>query len=114
MALIEEILSKKMCKNVSKSIKMFALKTEQQIETGPEAAQVIGGNANSGQQKNVQYANALYYFQVQIQRMLSNMKDSLPQSGATIINESLQVLVNLIAAIIQPIVGMKNMLFNTF
>jgi hypothetical protein len=83
---------------------MYALKTEQQIETGPEAAQVIGGNANSGQQRNVQYANSLYYFQVQIQRMLSNMKDSLPQSGANIINDSLQVLVNLVGAIIQPIV----------
>ncbi|KAJ3656220.1 hypothetical protein Zmor_015314 [Zophobas morio] len=104
VALIEDNLSEKICKNVSKSIRMYALKTEQQIETGPEAAQVIAGNANSGQQKNVQYANALYYFQVQIQRMLLNMKDSLPQSGGSIINESLQVLVNLVAAILQPIV----------
>ncbi|EFA03811.1 Conserved oligomeric Golgi complex subunit 5-like Protein [Tribolium castaneum] len=113
VALIEETLSEKICKNVSKSIKMFALKTEQQIETGPEAAQVIGGNANSGQQRNIQFANALYYFQVQIQRMLSNMKDSLPQSGITIINESLQVLVNLVGAIIQPIVVSINSTIET-
>ena len=42
VALIEDNLSEKICKNVSKSIRMYALKTEQQIETGPEAAQVIG------------------------------------------------------------------------
>lgn len=35
------------------------------------------------------------------------MKDSLPQSGANIINDSLQVLVNLVGAIIQPIVGKR-------
>lgn len=42
MALIEENLSEQISKNVAKSIKMFAVKTEQQLETGPEAAQVIG------------------------------------------------------------------------
>lgn len=105
VALVEENLSEKVCKNVSKSVKMFALKTEQQIETGPEAAQILGGNANSSQQRNVQYANALCYLQVQIYRLLSNMKESLPERGVSIINESLQVLVTLVGAIIQPIVG---------
>lgn len=42
MALVEEHLSEQVAKNVGKCIKMFAVKTEQQIETGPEAAQVIG------------------------------------------------------------------------
>nr|XP_023014138.1 conserved oligomeric Golgi complex subunit 5 [Leptinotarsa decemlineata] len=104
VALIEENLSEQISKNVSKSIKMFAVKTEQQLETGPEAAQVIGGTPNAGQQKNVNLANALYYLKTQIQRMLSNMKESLAESCQTIINESLQNLDNLVTAIIQPLV----------
>lgn len=42
VSLIEEHLSEQISKNVAKSIKMFAVKTEQQLETGSEAAQVIG------------------------------------------------------------------------
>lgn len=42
MALIEQNLNEQTSKNVAKCIKMFAVKTEQQLETGPEAAQVIG------------------------------------------------------------------------
>lgn len=42
VALVEEILNEKVSKNISKCIKMFCVKTEQQISSGPEAAQVIG------------------------------------------------------------------------
>ncbi|CAH0557010.1 unnamed protein product [Brassicogethes aeneus] len=104
VALVEEHLSEKVSKNVAKCVKMFAVKTEQQLETGPEAAQVIGGTANAGQHKNVQYANALYYLQTQILRILGNMKTSIPDSGIKIITESLQSLENLVGNIIQPLV----------
>ncbi|KAG5889011.1 hypothetical protein JTB14_033940 [Gonioctena quinquepunctata] len=103
VALIEENLSEQISKSVIKCIKMFAVKTEQQLETGPDAAQVIGGTPNAGQQKNVNLANALYYLRTQIQRMLTNMKESLTDSCHKIISESLQSLDNLVAAIIQPL-----------
>lgn len=102
---------------------MFAVKTEQQLETGSEAAQVIGigqrlfarsrywkvlfigGTANVGQQRNVNLANAAYYLETQIQRMLSNMKGSLPQVCFKIIKESLTHLENLVEAVMQPLIS---------
>lgn len=42
VSLVEESLSEKVSKNVSKCIKMYAVKTEQQLATGKEAGQVIG------------------------------------------------------------------------
>ncbi|XP_050507229.1 conserved oligomeric Golgi complex subunit 5 [Diabrotica virgifera virgifera] len=113
VALIEENLSEQIGKNVSKCIKMFAVKTEQQLETGPEAAQVIGGTPNMGQQKNVNLANSLYYFQLQTQRMLSNMKDSLTDPCKNIITDSLQSLHNLVAAILQPLAVSINSVIET-
>lgn len=44
VALIEDVLNEKVAKNISKCIKMFSVKSEQQISSGPEAAQVIGAN----------------------------------------------------------------------
>ncbi|XP_044751811.1 conserved oligomeric Golgi complex subunit 5 [Coccinella septempunctata] len=104
VALIEENLSRKISKNVSKCIKMFAVKTEQQLDTGPDSAQVIGGNANIGQQKNVQLANRLNYFQRQIQRILSNMNESLSNSKIEIIYDALNGIDVLSGAIMQPLV----------
>lgn len=113
MALVEEHLNEQMSKNVGKCIKMFAVKTEQQIENGPEAAQVIGGAPNAGQQKNVNYANALYYLSTQMQRMLSNMRDSLPESAVSKISESLQSLNLLTGAIMLPLIVSINSVVET-
>ncbi|XP_050312688.1 conserved oligomeric Golgi complex subunit 5 [Anthonomus grandis grandis] len=113
VALVEEQLSVRVAKNVSKCIKMFAVKTEQQIENGPEAAQVIGGSANGGQQKNLQYANSLHYFSSQTQRMLNNMRDSLSEEGLSVINESLRTLDALTGAILQPLVTSINSVIET-
>lgn len=66
---------------------------------------LAGGTANTSQQRNVNLANALYYLQIQIQRMLVNMKDSLPQLCFKLINESLGDLENLVAAIMQPLIS---------
>lgn len=64
-----------------------------------------GGTTNASQQRNVNLANGLYYLQTQIQRMLSNMKDSLPQSCLKIIKQSLNDLENLVGAIMQPLIS---------
>lgn len=42
MSLVEDNLSEKIGKNVSKCIRLFGVKSEQQIATGPDASQVIG------------------------------------------------------------------------
>lgn len=66
---------------------------------------MLGGAPNAVQQKNVQYANALFYLQTQVQRMLSNMKESLTQEGIRTITETVQQLNDLTALIIQPLIG---------
>nr|CAH7733118.1 unnamed protein product [Callosobruchus chinensis] len=113
IALVEENLSEQVSKNVAKCIKMFAVKVEQQVESGPEAAQVIGGAPNMGQQKNVNLANSLHYLQLQVQRMLSNMKESLTDPCVKIINDSLKALNDLTAAIIQPLIASMNSVIET-
>ncbi|KRT82944.1 hypothetical protein AMK59_3911, partial [Oryctes borbonicus] len=103
VTLVEDYLNEKVSKNVVKGIKMYAVKTEQQLASGPEAAQVIAGAPNAGQQFNVQLANAMYYFHAQIQRIIVNMKDTLPISVVSLITDSLSALDNLASAIIEPL-----------
>ncbi|KAF5273590.1 hypothetical protein FQR65_LT04588 [Abscondita terminalis] len=113
VALIEECLSEKIAKNVSKCIRMFAVKTEQLVATGPDAAQVIAGMPNNAQQLNLQLANAMHYLRVQIERMLLNMKESLAVKTIEIINESVRGLDNLTAAIIMPLIDSINSTIET-
>ncbi|XP_066261823.1 conserved oligomeric Golgi complex subunit 5 [Euwallacea similis] len=113
VALVEEHLNEQVAKNVGKCVKMFAVKTEQQISTGPEAAQVLAGAPNAGQQKNVQYANVLHYLQTQIRRMLNNMKESLSESVINVIEESLNSLNSLTGAIIHPLTVSINSVIET-
>ncbi|XP_017779416.1 PREDICTED: conserved oligomeric Golgi complex subunit 5 [Nicrophorus vespilloides] len=113
VALVEETLVEKIAKNVTKCIKLYAVKTEQLLATGPDASQVIGGAPNGGQQLNVQLGNAMYYLQIQIQRMLINMKESLTQTSIGIINDSLLVLDNLTVAILQPLIASINSTIET-
>ncbi|CAG9771942.1 unnamed protein product [Ceutorhynchus assimilis] len=113
MALVEEHLSEQTAKNVAKCMKMFAVKTEQQLETGPEAAQVIGGAPNAGQNKNVQFANSLFYLHTQVQRMLNNMRDTLTEDATKCITETLLNLNVLTAAIMQPLIVSINSVVET-
>ncbi|VEN37219.1 unnamed protein product [Callosobruchus maculatus] len=66
-----------------------------------------------GQQKNVSLANSLQYLQLQVQRMLSNMKESLTEPSVKIINDSLKALNDLTAAIIQPLIASMNSVIET-
>ncbi|CAG9858527.1 unnamed protein product [Phyllotreta striolata] len=113
VALVEENLSEQIAKNIAKCIKMFAVKIEQQLETGPDAAQVIGGTPNPGQQRNVGLANSLYYMQAQVQRMMSNMKESLTEQSVKIIEDSLGSLDSLAGAILQPLIVSINSVIET-
>ncbi|KAK9869808.1 hypothetical protein WA026_003539 [Henosepilachna vigintioctopunctata] len=113
VALIEENLCDKISRNISKCIKMFAVKTEQQLDTSPESAQVIGGTANVGQQKNVHLANRLHYFQTQIHRILFNMKESLLNAKIEFMTDALNSLDILSGAIIQPLVVSINSTIET-
>ncbi|KAI4465399.1 conserved oligomeric golgi complex component 5 [Holotrichia oblita] len=107
VTLVEDRLNEKVAKNVVKGIKMYAVKTEQQLASGGDAAQVIG------QQFNIQLANAMYYFHTQIQRIVANMKDTLPLSVVSLIIDSLSALDNLTSAIIEPITGSIKMAIET-
>ena len=42
VSLVEESLSEKIARNVSKCVKLYSVKTEQQIGSDAEVAQVIG------------------------------------------------------------------------
>ncbi|KAI4465405.1 conserved oligomeric golgi complex component 5 [Holotrichia oblita] len=126
VTLVEDRLNEKVAKNVVKGIKMYAVKTEQQLASGGDAAQVIvihnnltyyillaAGAPNAGQQFNIQLANAMYYFHTQIQRIVANMKDTLPLSVVSLIIDSLSALDNLTSAIIEPITGSIKMAIET-
>ncbi|KAK5645700.1 hypothetical protein RI129_004164 [Pyrocoelia pectoralis] len=113
VALVEDCLNKKVAKNVAKCIRMFAVKTEQQLVTGSDAAQVIGGTPNSSQLHNIKLANTMYYFRVQVDRMLINMKESLSLNTIDIVSESLLALDNLTAGIIQPLTQSINSTIET-
>ncbi|XP_060527805.1 conserved oligomeric Golgi complex subunit 5 [Cylas formicarius] len=113
VALIEEHLSENISKNVVKCIKMLVAKMEQQIENGPEAAQVLAGSPNVVQQKNVQYCNLLHYMQLKTYRMLSNMKGSLSETCVQMIEGSLQAMTLLSGVILQPIVISINSIIET-
>lgn len=65
----------------------------------------VGGAPNGAQQKNVQYANSLYYLQTQVYRMLTNMKDSLTETSTAIVQDSLTTLGSLTSGIIHPLIG---------
>lgn len=53
----------------------------------------------------------MYYFQIQVQRMLGNMKESVPMSSVNIINDSLESLDALMSAILQPLIGKNKLKF---
>lgn len=104
MALVEENLLEKVAKNVAKCIKVYAMKTEQLLATGPDAAQVIAGVPNTCQQLNAQLANSMHYFKSQIQRICNNMKSSISENSMNTIEESLEALDNVTVAILLPLV----------
>lgn len=124
MSLVEDNLSEKIGRNVSKCIRLYGVKSEHQIASGPDASQVIGklkiclwnkiyvinilflaGAPTAAQQLNVRIANALHYLQTQINRMIFNMGDSLPAKTVNIINDSVISLNPLTETILQPLVG---------
>uniref|UniRef100_A0A1Y1KUH6 Conserved oligomeric Golgi complex subunit 5 n=1 Tax=Photinus pyralis TaxID=7054 RepID=A0A1Y1KUH6_PHOPY len=113
VALVEECLNEKIGKNVAKCIRMFAVKTEQQLITGSDAIQVIGGTPSSSQLRNIERANAMYYLRVQVERLVINMKESLSLNTIAIISESLSSLDNLTAGIIQPLTESINATIET-
>lgn len=68
---------------------------------------LTAGAQNGGQQLNVRLANSLHYLQNQVNRMLSNMGDTLPVNAVNIIAENVKGLLPLTGAILQPLVGMQ-------
>lgn len=113
VALVENELIEKSAKNIVKCVNMFAVKTEQKLSTGSDAAQVIGGAPNVGQQQNMQLANALYYLSAQIQRSVTNLRSSLNESSVKVINDSVDDLDNLTQGILQPLVASINQTVET-
>lgn len=113
VALVENELMEKSAKNIAKCVNMFAVKTEQKLSTGSDAAQVIGGAPNVGQQQNVQLANALYYLGAQIQRSVTNLRGSLTENCIKVINDSVDELDNLTQGILQPLVMSINQTVET-
>lgn len=65
----------------------------------------IGGAPTGCQQLNVKIANSLHYLQNQVNRMITNMGESLPPKTVDIISDCVKDLSPLTETILQPLVG---------
>lgn len=104
VSLVDINLSRTVARNISKTIRLFCLKCEQMVVTGGEATQVIDAST-PGQVTNVSIANLLHYLQGQVNRVLTNMKNSLPAESVTIVLEALANTENLTKSIINPLLA---------
>lgn len=65
----------------------------------------LAGVPTTCQQLNVRIGNSLHYLQMQINRMVANMGESLPSKTVETIHECVKLLVPLTESILQPLVG---------
>lgn len=103
VASVDSKLSVTVARNVSKTIKLFCVKSEQLLSTDGEASQVIRP-ATAGQTRNAAIVNTLYQFHVAVSKVISGLT-FFPAEALERINESLQEIVLLMSAGIQPLLS---------
>ncbi|XP_059152670.1 conserved oligomeric Golgi complex subunit 5-like [Physella acuta] len=100
---VDTKLSVTVAKNVSKTVKLFAVKSEQLLSTDGEASQVIGPPTN-GQTRNVAVVNTLFQFHQAITKVLTSIAH-FPDEAKSSIQASLESVVQLMGAAIQPLLS---------
>ncbi|XP_071486202.1 conserved oligomeric Golgi complex subunit 5-like [Diadema antillarum] len=94
-------LSVLVAKNVSKTVTLYVNKCEQLLCTDGEASQVIAP-PTAGQTKNAAVVNSLYQFHQAISRVTQAL-GSYPENAINVIETSLQNVVAMMSAAIQPL-----------
>ncbi|XP_072175838.1 conserved oligomeric Golgi complex subunit 5-like [Diadema setosum] len=94
-------LSVLVAKNVSKTVTLYVNKCEQLLCTDGEASQVIAP-PTAGQTKNAAVVNSLYQFHQAISRVTQAL-GSYPENAISVIETSLQNVVAMMSAAIQPL-----------
>ncbi|XP_052781963.1 conserved oligomeric Golgi complex subunit 5-like isoform X1 [Mya arenaria] len=100
-------VDKKLCvtvaKNVSKTVKMYCVKSEQLLCTDGEASQVIG-SPTQGQTRNAAVVNTLYQLHLAVSKVVIGL-EYYPEEGKGSITESLQAIVLLMTNAVQPLMS---------
>ncbi|KAF6031066.1 COG5 [Bugula neritina] len=94
-------------KNVSKTIKMFAVKCEQLLSTDGEASQVIEP-ATAGQTRNAAVVNSLYYLHMAIDKLKNNSMQGYDAKCLAVVSESLEASTTLMRNAVQPLLSSIN------
>ncbi|XP_039251154.2 conserved oligomeric Golgi complex subunit 5-like [Styela clava] len=96
-------LSITVARNVAKTVKFFAVKSEQLLSTQGEASQVIGP-PNLNQRCNANVINSLYRLQKSLSKVFAEHPDYSPEA-IEIVQESLVVLTILMSNGIRPLLS---------
>ncbi|KAJ3030527.1 Conserved oligomeric Golgi complex subunit, partial [Rhizophlyctis rosea] len=90
-------------KNVTKAIKLYAVKCESLSATDPYAYQVSGvGTATQSQLLNIEIVNCLWWLQESVWRTLEEYGES---AVVDVIGEALDTLANLIQGVVEPLLN---------
>ncbi|KAK7101689.1 conserved oligomeric Golgi complex subunit 5-like isoform X2 [Littorina saxatilis] len=100
---VDTKLSITIAKNVSKTIQLFCVKSEQLLCTDGEASQVIGP-PSPGQNRNSATVNTLFHFHQAVTKVLAGL-NSFPDEAGTSVNASLEKVVQLMGAAITPLLS---------
>ncbi|KAK7476321.1 hypothetical protein BaRGS_00032439 [Batillaria attramentaria] len=100
---VDTKLSITIAKNVSKTIQLFCVKSEQLLCTDGEASQVIGP-ATPGQTRNAATVNTLFHFHQAVTKVLGGL-NSFPGEARASVEMSLEKVVQLMGAAITPLLS---------
>ncbi|CAI9719984.1 conserved oligomeric Golgi complex subunit 5 [Octopus vulgaris] len=103
VASVDTKLSVTVARNVTKTVKLFCVKSEQLLTTDGEASQVIRP-ATPGQIRNAVIVNTLYQFHVAVSKVISGL-NFYPSEALENLNESLKDVVMLMSSGIQPLLS---------
>lgn len=103
VASVDSKLSLTVARNVSKTIKLFCVKSEQLLLTDGEASQVIRP-ATVGQTRNAAIVNTLFQFHAAVLKVISTLT-LFPAGAIEKINESLLEIVLVMSTGIQPLLS---------
>lgn len=96
-------LSTTVARNVAKTVKFFAVKSEQLLSTQGEASQVIGP-PNPSQKCNANVVNSLYKLQKSLLKVFAENPD-YSSDAVAIVRESLEVVMLLMSNAIRPLLS---------
>ncbi|CAL9683319.1 unnamed protein product [Knipowitschia caucasica] len=101
VASVDPQLSLSMAKNAAKTVKLFCVKSEQLLYTGPHSSQVIG-SLTEGQRRNVGVVNSLHWLHQDMLKVLSGL-GSGPVAAVEALSSSLQDVQLLMSSAVQPL-----------